>query len=129
MADRLHRYPDGGSVELRAAIGAQHGLDPDRIVCGAGSDEVLALLARAYAGPGDEVLFGEHAFTMYSALSPSASARHRSRRRRRDYTVTVDALLAKVTDRTRILYLANPNNPTGTMLTKDEVTALRERSP
>ena len=74
MADRLHRYPDGGSVELRATIGAQHGLDPDRIVCGAGSDEVLALLARAYAGPGDEILFGEHAFTMYPLFALGVGA-------------------------------------------------------
>ena len=125
MADTLHRYPDGGSVELRATIGAQHGLDPDRIVCGAGSDEVLGLLARAYAGPGDEILFGEHAFTMYPifALGVGATPVKVSET---NYTVTVDALLAGVTERTRIVYLANPNNPTGTMLTKDEVARLRQ---
>ena len=124
MADTLHRYPDGGSVELRAAIGALHGLDADRIVCGAGSDEVLALLARAYAGPGDEVLFGEHAFTMYPLFARGVGATP-VKAPESEYTVTVDALLAKVTNRTRILYLANPNNPTGTILTKDEVSALR----
>lgn len=125
MADRLHRYPDGGSVELRATIGAQHGLDPDRIVCGAGSDEVLALLARAYAGPGDEILFGEHAFTMYPLFALGVGATP-VKVPETNYTVTVDALLAGVTERTRIVYLANPNNPTGTMLTKEEVTALRD---
>jgi len=125
MADRLHRYPDGGSVELRATIGAQHGLDPDRIVCGAGSDEVLALLARAYAGPGDEILFGEHAFTMYPLFAFGVGATP-VKVPETNYTVTVDALLAGVTERTRIVYLANPNNPTGTMLTKEEVTELRD---
>jgi histidinol-phosphate aminotransferase len=125
MADRLHRYPDGGSVELRATIGAQHGLDPDRIVCGAGSDEVLALLARAYAGPGDEILFGEHAFTMYPLFALGVGATP-VKVPETNYTVTVDALLAGVTERTRIVYLANPNNPTGTMLTKEEVTELRD---
>jgi histidinol-phosphate aminotransferase len=125
MADTLHRYPDGGSVELRATIGAQHGLDPKRIVCGAGSDEVLGLLARAYAGPGDEILFGEHAFTMYPIFALGVGATP-VKVRETDYTVTVDSLLSGVTERTRIVYLANPNNPTGTMLIKDEVAALRE---
>lgn len=124
MADTLHRYPDGGSVELRTTIGALHGLDADRIVCGAGSDEVLGLLARAYAGPGDEILFGQHAFTMYPLFARGVGATP-VKSPERDYTVTVDALLAKVTDRTRILYLANPNNPTGTILTRDEVSTLR----
>jgi len=125
LAGKLHRYPDGGSVELRAAIGARHGLDPDRIVCGAGSDEVLGLLARAYAGPGDEVLFGEHAFTMYPLFALGVGATP-VKAPETDFTVTVDALLDKVTDRTRILYIANPNNPTGTMITKNEMTRLRQ---
>lgn len=125
LAGELHRYPDGGSVELRAAIGARHGLDPDRIVCGAGSDEVLGLLARAYAGPGDEVLFGEHAFTMYPLFALGVGATP-VKAPETDFTITVDALLDKVTERTRILYIANPNNPTGTMITKDEMTRLRQ---
>lgn len=124
IAEKMHRYPDGGSVELRKAIGARHGLDPDRIVCGAGSDEVLALLARAYAGPGDEILFGEHAFTMYPLFALSVGATP-VKAPETDYTVTVDALLDKVTERTRIIYIANPNNPTGTFVTKDEMTRLR----
>ena len=125
VAKTLHRYPDGGSVALREAIGARHGLDPDRIVCGAGSDEVLALLARAYAGPGDEVLFGEHAFTMYPLFALSVGARP-VKAPETDYTVTVDTMLAKVTERTRIVYVANPNNPTGTFVTKDEISRLRD---
>ena len=128
LAEKLHRYPDGGSVDLRKAIGARHGLDPERIVCGAGSDEVLALLARAYAGPGDEVLFGEHAFTMYPLFALSVGATP-VKAPESDYTVGVDALLKCVTERTRIVYVANPNNPTGTFVTKDEVTRLRAELP
>ena len=125
LASTLHRYPDGASVELRKAIGAQHRLDPDRIVCGAGSDEVLGLLARAYAGPGDEILFGEHAFVMYPLFALGVGATP-VKAPETGFTVTVDALLAKVTDRTRVVYIANPNNPTGTFVTKDEMTRLRQ---
>ena len=121
----LHRYPDGGSVELRAAIGARHGLDPDRIVCGAGSDEVLSLLAKAYAGPDDEVLFGEHAFVMYPLFALAVGAVP-VKAPETDFTLSVDALLDKVTDKTRIVYVANPNNPTGTMVTQDEMQRLRD---
>ncbi|PPR12127.1 MAG: Histidinol-phosphate aminotransferase [Alphaproteobacteria bacterium MarineAlpha11_Bin1] len=120
----LHRYPDGGSADLRTAIGARNGLDPDRIVCGAGSDELLALLARAYAGPGDEVLFGEHAFVMYPLFALSVGATP-VKAPEVDFTVTPDAILSKVTERTRIVYVANPNNPTGTMITSDEMVRLR----
>ena len=124
ISGELHRYPDGASVELRKAIGARHGLDPERIICGAGSDEVLALLARAYAGPGDEILFGEYAFTMYPIFALSVGATP-VKAKETDYTVTVDALLEKVTERTRIVYVANPNNPTGTFVTSDEMKRLR----
>ena len=124
----LHRYPDGGSVDLRAAIGTKNGLDPDRIVCSAGSDEVLALLARAYAGPGDEVLFGEHAFVMYPLFAQSVGATP-VKAPEINFTVTADAILSKVTERTRIVYIANPNNPTGTMITSDEMARLRAGLP
>ena len=100
LGSQLHRYPDGGSVELREAIGARNGLDPDRIVCGAGSDELLALLARAYAGTGDEVLFGEHAFVMYPLFALSVGATP-VRAPETEFTVSVDALLSKVSDKTR----------------------------
>lgn len=125
IAADLHRYPDGGSIELRQAIGARHGLDPERIVCGAGSDELLALLARAYAGHGDEVLFGEYAFTMYPLFALSVGATP-VRAPETDYTISVDAMLEKVTDRTRMVYVANPNNPTGTMISQEEMARLRD---
>ncbi|MGB0629303.1 MAG: histidinol-phosphate transaminase [Alphaproteobacteria bacterium] len=124
LGSTLHRYPDGGSIELREAIGARNGLNPNRIVCGAGSDEVLSLLARAYAGPGDEILFGEHAFVMYPLFAMSVGATP-VKAPETNFTVTVDALLSKVTERTRIVYVANPNNPTGTMVTSDEMARLR----
>ncbi|MBB4285297.1 histidinol-phosphate transaminase [Roseospira goensis] len=121
----VHRYPDGGAVALREAIGRRHGLDPARLLCGAGSDELISLLVRAYAGPGDEVLFTEHAFLMYriyaqgAGVTPVAAPEN-------GLVADVDALLAHVTERTRILFLANPNNPTGTYLPESEVRRLRE---
>ena len=114
-ADRLHRYPSTDHASLRRAIGEVHGLDPDRIICGVGSDEIINLLCQAYAGPGDEVLQTEHGFSMYriSALAAGATSVSVPERER---TTDVDALLAGVTERTRLVFIANPNNPTGTMI-------------
>jgi len=128
LAPELHRYPDGGSNALRDALAGFWGLDARRIVVGSGSDELIGLLVRAYAGPGDEVLFSEHGFLMYpiAALSVGATP---VKAPERDYTASVDALLAKVTPRTTICFLANPNNPTGTYLPVDEVKRLRAGLP
>ena len=103
----LHRYPDGGSAELRRAIGRRFNIEPGRIVCGAGSDEIIGLLTRAYAGGGDEVLYSAHGFLMYrlSALAAGATPVAAPEKGLR---ADVDALLAHVTSRTRIVYLANP---------------------
>ena len=124
-AAALHRYPDGGCTALRAALAARYGLDATRIVCGAGSDEIISLLCRAYAGPGDEVLYSQHGFLMYpiSARSVGATPVWAPEV---DLTANVDALLAKVTPRTRILFIANPNNPTGTYIPADALRRLRE---
>lgn len=124
-AANLHRYPDGGATELRAAIGARFGLDAARIVCGAGSDELISLLCKAYSGPGDEVLYSEHGFLMYP-ISAKAAGSTPVTAPETDRTANVDALLAAVTPRTRILFLANPNNPTGTYLPAAEVKRLRD---
>lgn len=124
-AETLHRYPDGGAVELRTAIGARFGLDPARIVCGAGSDELIALLCKAYSGPGSEVLYSEHGFLMYSISARAAGAAPVTAPET-NKTANVDALLAAVTERTRIVFLANPNNPTGTYLPASEVKRLRD---
>ena len=128
LAPEIHRYPEGGSAELRAAIGRRHGLDPARIVCGAGSDELIGMLLRAYAGPGDEVLYSRHGFLMY-AIGAKAAGATPVAAPEKNLTADVDALLARVTDRTRILLLANPNNPTGTYLSAEEVARLQQGLP
>jgi histidinol-phosphate aminotransferase len=115
LAGEIHRYPDGGAEGLRRAIGERHGLDPAHIVCGAGSDELIALLLRCYAGSGDEVLYSRHGFLMYpiGALSVGATPIAVPEQA---LTADVDAILAHVTERTRLVFIANPNNPTGTYL-------------
>ena len=128
LAGEIHRYPDGGAERLRAALGRHHGLDPARIVCGAGSDELIALLQRAYAGPGTEVLYSRHGFLMYpiGALAVGATPIAEPERA---LTADVDAILARVTERTRIVFIANPNNPTGTYLSADELARLHAGLP
>ena len=125
---RLHRYPDGGADALRAALGEAHGLDPARLVCGSGSDELLDLLARAYAGPGDEVLYSAHGFLMYPIVALSVGATPVAAPER-ERVADVDALLGALTPRTRLVYLANPNNPTGTYLAADELARLHRGLP
>lgn len=124
MAPEMHRYPDGGAEELRKAIAARYGLDASRIVCGAGSDELLGILCRSYAGPGDEVLYSAHGFLMYAIAAKSCGATPVTAPEV-ELTANVDNLLKAVTPKTRILFLANPNNPTGTYLPASEVARLR----
>ncbi len=121
----LHRYPVGPADELRAAIAQVHGLDADRIICGTGSDELLCLLCRTYAGPGDEVIYTRHGFLVYEIYTTGVGATPVSVPET-NLTADVDAILAAVTPRTKIVFLANPNNPTGTYLPTTEVTRLRE---
>jgi histidinol-phosphate aminotransferase len=122
-AMEMHRYPDGNSTELREALGRAYGLDPARIVCGAGSDELIGILIRAYAGPGDEVLYSRHGFLMYPIGAQAAGATPVAAPER-DYTFDVDAMLAHVTPKTRLVFIANPNNPTGTYISADEMRRL-----
>ena len=119
----LDTYPEGSARILREAIGETFGLDPARIVCGSGSDEILTMLANAYLRPGDEVLFSEHAFLVYRIATLANSAVPVSVPEK-NLRVDVDAMLAAVTARTRLVYLANPNNPTGSYLRHDEVRQL-----
>jgi histidinol-phosphate aminotransferase len=128
LSDELHRYPDGGTEALRAAIAARHRLPVDQIVCGAGSDELIGLLVRAYAGPGDEVLHSAYGFLMYDLAARAAGATPVAAPER-DYAADVDALLARVTPRTRMALLANPNNPTGSLLPAAEVRRLHGGLP
>jgi len=124
----MHRYPDGGATELRSAIAKRFGLDAERIVCGAGSDELLSLLTYSYAGPGDEVLYTEHGFLIYPIAAKAAGATP-VKAPEKDLRTDVEALLDAVTDKTRIVFIANPNNPTGTYLSHAELTMLRAGLP
>ncbi len=119
----VHRYPDGGATELRRRIGFLHDLDPDRIVCGTGSDEILQLLPLIYCKPGDSVVHVRHGFMVYPIAARRAGAEPLAAPDCA-YTADVDALLATVRADTRIVYLANPNNPTGTMIPASEVARL-----
>lgn len=127
-AYELHRYPSTDHGPLRAAIGEIYGLDPVRIVCGVGSDEIIAFLCQAYAGPGDEVIHTEHGFAMYriSALANGATPVEVPER---DRVTDVDAILAACTGATRLVFVANPNNPTGTMIGVAELRRLAEGLP
>lgn len=119
----LATYPDPSATALREAIAVAHGLDPARVIYGTGSDELLHIAASAYAGPGDEILYVRYGFAVYDiaarrvgatpVIAPDA-----------DYATDVDALLACVTERTKVVFLANPNNPTGTMTSREEIARL-----
>lgn len=121
-------YPDGESTALRTALGAHHGIDPDRIIMGSGSGEILYLAASAYAGPGDQVLFSQYSFSLYDIVARRCGA-DPVEAPARDYGNDVDALLAAVTAQTRVVLLANPNNPTGTYLDRAEVARLHAGLP
>lgn len=123
-AHLLHRYPDGGHAALREAIAEIESLPASQLVCGSGSDELIGLLIHAYAGVDDEVLFSEHGFLMYRIYALGNGATPVTAPET-DLTASVDALLAAVTPRTKILFLANPNNPTGSLLPYREVERLR----
>jgi histidinol-phosphate aminotransferase len=125
---KAFRYPDGGCVELRNALAKKYQIDPSRIVCGAGSDEIIALLTHVFCGAGDEVLYSEYGFLMYpiSATRVGASCVVAEEV---DLQANVDNILAKVTDRTKIIFLANPNNPTGSYLNHNEVERLIKNVP
>jgi histidinol-phosphate aminotransferase len=127
-ARSLHRYPSADHAELRGAIGQVHGIDPERIICGAGSDEIIAFLCQAYAGPNTEVIHTEHGFAMYriSALAAGATPVEVKERER---VTDVDAILKACTEKTRLVFLANPNNPTGTMIGQADIARLAEKLP
>lgn len=123
VADQLERYPDGASGELRQAIARAFGLNADRIVCGCGSDELLNLLAHAYLGPGDEAIFTEHGFLVYRIVTLGNGAKPVVVKCK-DYRTDVDAIIAALTPRTKVVFLDNPNNPSGTYVPFNEVRRL-----
>ncbi|MDH4982465.1 histidinol-phosphate transaminase [Hyphomicrobium sp. D-2] len=124
----LERYPDGAATKLREAIARRYGLNPARIICGAGSDELLTMLAHAYLGEGDEAIYTQHGFLLYRIIilangatpvvAPETGLR-----------TDIDAILNRVTERTKMVFLANPNNPTGTYVSFDEIRSLRAQLP
>lgn len=128
ISHELHLYPSSDHSGLRHAIAVQFELEADNIICGTGSDEIINMLCQAYAGPGDEVIHTEHGFAMYriSALAAGASPIEVKERNR---ITDVDAILAACTDRTRLVFIANPNNPTGTMIDEGEINRLAEGLP
>ncbi|MGZ8322126.1 MAG: pyridoxal phosphate-dependent aminotransferase, partial [Rhodoplanes sp.] len=128
LAEHLQDYPDGSATALREAIGRAYGLDPDRIVCGAGSDDLLNLLARAYLADGDEAIHTTHGFLVYPIATLGAGATPVVAPEK-NHTADVDAILSCVTERTKIVFLANPNNPTGTFIPFDEVRRLHRALP
>ena len=124
----LSRYPDASAHDLRVAIAAHHDLDPARVIYGTGSDELLHLVAGAYAGPGDEVIYVRYGFAVYDIATRRVGATPVIAPDR-DFGTDVDAILACVTDRTRLIYVANPNNPTGTYTPRAEIARLHAALP
>ncbi len=122
----LEKYPDGNCSELRAAIAAKFGLEEDRILCGSGSDEIIGLLCKAYLQPGDEVVYATHAFLMYGIYARGCGGVP-VEVTESNLTPDLDAMLAAVTDKTRIVFLTNPNNPTGSFNAPADIRAFRER--
>ncbi len=125
---KIHIYPDGRAMKLRAAVADLHGLEPDRLIFGNGSDEVFALLNQAYLSPGDNIVTGQYGFLAYriSALGCEAQVKLAPEP---GYKAEVDALLAQVDDRTRIVYVSNPSNPTGSYNSGEEIRRLHEALP
>lgn len=128
FAEKMFRYPDGGSSALRGAIAEVHGIDADRIVCGNGSDELIGLLCHAYLKPESEVIITQYAFLMYRLYAVGCGARPVTVPEK-DFKVDPEAILKAVTPKTKMIFIANPGNPTGTYLSKDELTGLCRRLP
>lgn len=127
-ADNIHRYPDGASIELRQALAEKYKIDSERIVCGTGSDEIITLLCKAYCREGDEVLYSQYGFLMYpiAALAAGATPVKAPEPERK---TDLDAMLMAVTSKTKIIFLANPNNPTGALVTKTQLEAFHAKLP
>lgn len=125
-ASELQRYPDGNVSALRLALGRKFGIDAEKIVCGAGSEELILQITRAYAGPGDEVVYSHHGFLMYPIQARAAGAKPVAAPETNMRT-DIEAVLKAVTPKTKLVMLANPNNPTGSFITKDEMDDLRRR--
>lgn len=127
-AEQLIRYPDAASTELRQAIAEVHGLDADKLMCGAGSDDLLTLLIHAYAGPGDEVIHSRYGFMVYPIQSKAVGATPIAVQNK-NWAADIDGILAAVTDKTKLVFVDNPNNPTGAYLPFTEIERLHAGLP
>lgn len=127
-AANMHRYPDGGMAALRTAIGKKFNLNPEQIICGNGSDDLLSLLIQSYGGPGRELVMSAHGFSIYEIAGKLAGCTIR-KAAEQNLTTDIDAILAQVTPATTMVFLANPNNPTGTMVSTRELQRLRDTLP
>ena len=127
-AESLHRYPDGNSTKLREAIAGVYELPAAQIVCGAGSDELIGLLVHGYVGAGDEIVISEHGFLMYEIYAQAVGA-HVVKAKEKNLHTDVDAMLAAVTEKTKIMFVANPNNPTGSYINAAEMARLHAGLP
>ena len=126
--EEVFRYPDGGATALRTALGRRWGLDPARIVCGAGSDDLLYQFCLSYGGPGREIIMSAHGFTIYEIAGVYAGSRV-IKVPERDMATDLDAMLAAVSPATRLVFIANPNNPTGSMITAEALARFRAALP
>ena len=127
-AQEFFRYPDGDCDELRELLASKNKLSKDNIICGAGSDELISLICRSYAGPGDEILYSAHGFAMYPIYGRTVRATVVAAPEKK-ITVDVDQLLKRITKKTKLIFIANPNNPTGTYIPKTEVQRLIDLLP
>lgn len=128
IAEKLEIYPEGSSRELRRVLGEVNGIDPDRILVGAGSDEVLHLLAQTYIGVGDEAVMSQYGFSVYPIITQAAGGVPVVAPET-DYRADIDAILGAVTEKTKMVFLANPNNPTGTYLNAEDLDRLHAGLP
>ena len=126
--DTLHLYPDSRASGLRAAVATHFNLEPDRLVFGDGTDEVLHLLNQVFLEPGDNIVMGQYGFSAYSIGARACQAQVRYAPEP-GYHISVEAMLAQVDDRTRLMFITQPGNPTGTFLTRDELAALHAGLP
>lgn len=121
----LHRYPDGGAKKLIKAIANKNKLDENKILCGAGSDEIIGLICSAFANNESEVLYNEHGFLMYSIYAKIAGATPKTAKEE-NFTISIDNILKAVNEKTKIVFIANPNNPTSTYVPKEQIKRLRQ---
>ena len=128
-AENLALYPDGGCTSLREKIAAAHNISESHIICGAGSDEIIQFIINAYVNVGDEIIISEHGFLMYKIYGLAAGAKILEAADDENLNADVDEILNRVSAKTKLVFLANPNNPTGGYLPKSEILRLRDGLP